>query len=55
MARYLRGLIGAGLIAFGGAGGPVIAINLHTSNPLLMAAGVISAIIGVLWRQSCNQ
>lgn len=48
MAKYLRGLISAGLVALGGAGGAVIAMNLHTSSPRLMAAGVASAIIGIL-------
>ena len=48
MATYLRGIVGAGLIALGGAGGAIIAINLHTSSPRLMAAGIISAVIGIV-------
>ena len=48
MAKYLRGLIGAGLIALAGAGGGAIAMNLHSSSPRLMAAGIISAIIGIV-------
>jgi hypothetical protein len=48
MATYLRGVISAGLIALGGAGGAVIAMNLHTSSPRIMAAGIISAIVGIV-------
>jgi hypothetical protein len=45
MAIYLRGLFTA---ALGGAGGAVIAMNLHSGSPRLMTAGVTSAIIGML-------
>ena len=48
METYLRGIISAGLIALGGAGGAVIAMNLHSSSPRLMTAGVISALVGIL-------
>jgi hypothetical protein len=48
MAKYMRGVVTAGLVALGGTGGAVIAMNLYTSSPRLMAAGVISAIIGIL-------
>ena len=48
MGTYLRGIISAGLIALGGAGGAVIAMNLHSSSPRLMAAGIASAVIGIL-------
>jgi hypothetical protein len=48
MGTYLRGIISAGLIALGSAGGAVIAMNLHSSSPRLMAAGIASAIIGIL-------
>lgn len=48
MGTYLRGVVSAGLIALGGAGGAVIALNLHTASPRLMTAGVVSAIIGIL-------
>lgn len=47
MATYLRGIIAAGLIALGGAGGAVIAMNMYTSSPRLMEAGIASAIIGI--------
>jgi len=47
MATYLRDLISVGLIALAGAGGGVIAMNLHSSSPRLMAAGIVSAIIGI--------
>ena len=33
---------------WGGAGGDVIAMNLHSSSPRLMTAGIISALIGIL-------
>jgi hypothetical protein len=48
MGTYLRGIISAGLIALGGAGGAVIAMNLHSSSPRLMAAGLMSAMIGIV-------
>jgi hypothetical protein len=48
MESYLRGIISAGLIALGGAGGAVIAMNLHSSSPRLMTAGIISAMVGIV-------
>ncbi len=48
MGTYLRGIISAGLIALGGAGGAVMAINLHSSSPRLMTAGIVSAMIGIV-------
>jgi len=48
MTTYLRGLFSAGLIALGGAGGAVIAMNLHTSSPRLMTAGIAAAILGIV-------
>jgi hypothetical protein len=48
METYLRGIISAGLIALGGAGGAVIAMNLDSSSPRLMTAGIISAVVGIV-------
>lgn len=45
---YLRGLITAGLVALAGAGGGVVALNIHSNSPRLMAAGIGAAIIGIL-------
>lgn len=43
----VRGLLIAGLIALGGAGGAVIALNLDTSSPRRIEAGVAAAVIGI--------
>jgi hypothetical protein len=48
MVTYLRGIVSAGLIALGGAGGAVIAMNLRSGSPRFMTASVISAIIGIV-------
>jgi len=45
---YLRGLFISGCIALAGAGGAVIAFNLHTVSPRLMAVGIASAAAGIL-------
>jgi hypothetical protein len=45
--EYVRGYLVAGLLALAGAGGAVIAINLHTGSPRLMGAGVACAIVGI--------
>jgi len=44
----IRGFFVAGCLALAGAGGGVIVANLHTSSPRLMAAGIISAVVGIL-------
>ncbi len=46
--RYLRGFFVSGCIALAGAGGGVIVENLNTHSPRLIAAGVLSAIIGII-------
>jgi hypothetical protein len=43
----VRGMLVAGLIALGGAGGAVFALNLDTTSPRRLAAGVIAAVIGI--------
>jgi hypothetical protein len=45
---YVRGFFISGCIALAGAGGGVIAMNLSTSSPRLMTAGVISALVGII-------
>lgn len=45
---YLRGLVTAGLIALGGAGGASVAMNLHSSSPRLLYDGIAAAVIGIL-------
>ena len=44
---YVRGYLVAGLLALAGAGGAVIAVNLHTESPRLMGAGIACAIVGI--------
>ncbi len=45
---YIRGFFISGCIALAGAGGGVIVANLHTASPRLMAAGIVSAVIGII-------
>jgi hypothetical protein len=45
---YVRGFFVSGCIALAGAGGGVIAMNLGTSSPRLLAAGIISAVVGII-------
>jgi hypothetical protein len=45
---FVRGLLIAGLIALGGAGGAVIEINLDTASPRRLAVGVAAAVIGIV-------
>jgi hypothetical protein len=45
---YVRGLVIAGLIAFAGAGGGVVALNLRTASPRLVAAGMLAAAVGII-------
>ena len=45
---FIRGFFASGCIALAGAGGGVIVFNLHTASPRLMAAGIISAVIGIV-------
>jgi hypothetical protein len=45
---FLRGIVTAGLIALAGAGGAVIALNLHSSSPRLMGAGIAAGAVGVI-------
>ena len=45
---YLRGFFVSGCVALAGAGGGVIALNLHTASPRLMAAGIAGAVIGII-------
>lgn len=46
--KYLQGLVVAGLIALGGAGGATVAMNLHSGSPRLLHDGIASAVIGIL-------
>jgi hypothetical protein len=45
---YVRALLASGFIALAGAGGGVIALNLHTASPRIMTAGVLSAVVGII-------
>jgi hypothetical protein len=45
---YVRGFFVSGCIALAGAGGGVIAMNLGSSSPRLLAAGIISAVVGII-------
>jgi hypothetical protein len=45
---YIRGFFISGCCALAGAGGGVIVANLHTSSPRLMAAGIASAVVGIV-------
>ena len=46
--RYVRGGLASGFIALAGAGGGVIALNVHTASPRLMTAGILGAIVGII-------
>ena len=45
---YVRGLFVSACIALAGAGGGVIAMNLHSASPRLMTAGIVSAVLGII-------
>ncbi|HUZ75609.1 MAG TPA: hypothetical protein VMU87_21700 [Stellaceae bacterium] len=45
---YIRGFFISGCVALAGAGGGVIALNLHSSSPRIMAVGIASAVIGII-------
>jgi hypothetical protein len=46
--EYLRGFFIAGCVALAGAGGGVIALNLHTASPRIMGIGAAAAAIGII-------
>jgi len=45
---YVRAVLASGFIALAGAGGGVIAVNLHTGSPRLLTAGIVSAVVGIV-------
>jgi uncharacterized membrane protein YjjB (DUF3815 family) len=45
---YVRSFLASGFIALAGAGGGVIALNLHTASPRIMAVAIASAVVGIL-------
>jgi hypothetical protein len=45
---YVRGFFVSACIALAGAGGGVIALNIQTASPRLMAAGIAGALIGII-------
>jgi hypothetical protein len=46
--EYLRGFFIAGCVALAGAGGGVIALNLHTASPRILGIGLAASFIGIL-------
>ncbi|HXQ50067.1 MAG TPA: hypothetical protein VN802_03145 [Stellaceae bacterium] len=47
MSEILRGLLIAGFIALGGAGGALMGLSLDLMSPRRVAAGAVLAIIGI--------
>jgi hypothetical protein len=45
---YLRGFTVAVLLGLAGTGGAVIATNLHSGSPRLVAAGIACAVAGIV-------
>ena len=45
---YMQAFLASGFIALAGAGGGVIALNLHTASPRIMAVAIASAVVGIL-------
>lgn len=45
---YFRAFVIVGLVALAGTGGGLIVLNLKTSSPRLMAAGIAAVVIGVI-------
>jgi len=47
--KMLLPLFVAAALSLGGAGVAVAALNLHTSSPRLLGAGIIAAVVGTLF------
>jgi di/tricarboxylate transporter len=46
--QYFRAFVVVVLVALAGTGGGLIIINLKTSSPRLMVAGIAAAVIGII-------
>ena len=46
--QYVRAFVVVVLVALAGTGGAVVALNLRTSSPRLMAAGIAASVIGII-------